>query len=231
MTPTLSPVAGLRRAVCIDPASDDARLVLADALDESGDPMQAKWAELIRCGCELAAIPDPPPEPSVGMRSASRSQRLAALHVWSMQWKAKYYALRARESALLRELVPWLRRGERCGSCNGLGVGLCPTCRGRGWLGLLAEQVPVNAVSLGIGGIAGNWLIPATFTRGFVSRVELTTAQVQDTGFMRRLFGEWPVTEVAYTGRIGSWATVLSSREIVSLGRAAAGLPQIVEGK
>lgn len=96
MTDTQS---ALLRAVLADPASDDARLVYADWLQDDGD--QPDRAEFIRVQVEMATIPDPPPEPSVGMRSASRSHRLAALRVWSMQWKSKYYTLRARERELL----------------------------------------------------------------------------------------------------------------------------------
>lgn len=87
----------LLRAILSDRDDDTARLVYADWLTDND---QQERAEFIRVQVELAAIPDPPPEPSVGMRAASRSQRLAAMHVWSMQWKAKYYALRQRQREL-----------------------------------------------------------------------------------------------------------------------------------
>jgi hypothetical protein len=67
---------------------------------------RADRAELIRVQCEIAAISDPPPEPSVGMRSASREQRLAALREWKQQWQATYYALRQREGGLVKVLWP-----------------------------------------------------------------------------------------------------------------------------
>lgn len=96
----------LLRAIHCDPADDTSRLVYADWLTDNDQPERAAF---IRCQIELAAIPDPPPEPSVGMRAASRSHRLAALHVWSMQWKTKYYALRQRERELqsLGNCIAW----------------------------------------------------------------------------------------------------------------------------
>lgn len=272
-TPTLSPIAELRRAVCADPHDDTARLVLADALEEPGSSEQERqWAAMIRFHIALTTYGDGS-DPAVARLIAGTN-----------------------EPALLRDLTPWLRRGERCGSCGGRRVIRqaalrpfkftieppsispaaslfdtvevdCPSCNGTGWLGSLAAKTGME------------WLNDATFARGLVSRVELTAAQVQDAAFLARLFGEWPVTEAGLVGAVPYWngagyawfrpgrerpsllvplsaevpdvlidmmsdkpgrrlvwkltveaANAALSAAVVSLGRAAAGLPQIGEG-
>lgn len=90
--------AGLLCGIMHWPDDDTPRLVYADWLDEHGQPERA---EFIRVQCEMAAIPDPPPEPTIGARSASREQRLAALMEWKKKWRALYYRLRERERELL----------------------------------------------------------------------------------------------------------------------------------
>lgn len=206
MTPTLSTIAALRRAVLLDPHDDTARLVLADALDEHGDPMQAKWAALIRCQIEM-----------VGLSSTDRTCPFLDDYGMSKpRWEegicqCRGCVLTRLESALLRDLTPWLRRGERCERCKGKGMlrkratrlggeeHRCPTCHGTGWLGSLVERRVVESVY----GYSAEYdfTIPATFSRGLVSRVELTAAQVQDAAFMARLFAEWPVTEAGLVGK------------------------------
>jgi uncharacterized protein (TIGR02996 family) len=104
------------RAIIAAPADDRPRRIYADFLDETG---RAERAEVVRVQCELAAIPDPPPEPTIGMRSASRAQRLAALMEWKRKWQSKYYALRNRERELLkRHGNGWLQR-EFAAVCPG----------------------------------------------------------------------------------------------------------------
>ena len=203
MTTTSSDLTLLRRAVLLDPGSDDARLVFADEIEGSGGANEQRWAEMIRAGCELAKC-----SPDCGVGKVCRG-----VDGW-LPSIVTCAGLRDHEAALLRDLTPWLRRGERCTSCGGRRIVRqavlkpfkftieppriepsaslfdtveveCPTCHGVGWLGSLAD-VPEDR---------------ATFSRGFVGRVELTAAQVQDTGFLRRLFSEWPVTEAGVVGR------------------------------
>lgn len=226
-TPTLSPVAALRRAVCHDPHDDTVRLALADELDEHGGEIEAKWAELIRVGCEMSRWN--------GINTGKGGGAAGPEHL----------ELCRREIALIRDLTPWLRRGERCDSCGGKGwdnelhsshASDCAACHGPGWLGSLAARTArsMNARQLADAALNGgdngyDWAIPATFTRGFVSRVELTVEQVLDAAFLARLFGEWPVTEAGLVGVHSADAIAAAGANIVSLGRAAAGLPQIGE--
>ncbi len=119
----------LIKAIIINPGDDTHRKVYADYLDETAGTVpcprcyeqlraaglanhcvckgngwlpgpRAARAEFIRVQCELARIPDPPPEPSVGMRVASREQRLRALMEWKKKWVVAYYTLRRREGEL-----------------------------------------------------------------------------------------------------------------------------------
>lgn len=215
---TTTDLALLRRAVLIDPGSADARLVFADEIEGSGGEQEQRWAEMIRAGCELAKC-----RPDCGVGKVCRG-----VDGW-LPSIVTCAGLRGREAALIRDLTPWLRRGERCGSCGGRRIIRqaalrpfkftieppriepsaslfdtveveCPTCHGIGWLGSLAAKT------------GAEWLNDATFSRGFVSRVELTADQVQDTGFMRRLFSEWPVTEAGLIGK-EPWERVASDEE------------------
>lgn len=191
LAPTLSTIAGLRRAVCIDPHDDTVRFALADSLEEPGSSEQErKWAALIRFQIALTTYGDGS-DPAVARLIAGTN-----------------------EPALLRDLTPWLRRGERCERCKGKGMlrkratrlggeeHRCPTCHGIGWLGSLAESRTDESVIKRTGRLPSDWTIPATFARGLVARVELTAAQVQDAAFMSRLFSEWPIVEAGLVGAV-----------------------------
>lgn len=97
--------ANLLRMCIDDPLSDAPRLVFADALEERGNP----WSEFIRVGCELAGIPDPPPETEGDKPAAARQAWLTALRHWRKQWRDAYYRLRERERELLADYeLDWL---------------------------------------------------------------------------------------------------------------------------
>lgn len=130
------------------------------------------------------------------------------------EWKHEVRRLREREKELLRRYGRTWRRGPVCGACEGKGTLLgcagdrhnptCPDCDGTGYAGSLAA-------TFGVTDLRGRrtsecWSVEATFTRGFVSRVELPVAAFlagatrrrdgRDDSFAARLFREWPVTEV-----------------------------------
>lgn len=50
------------QAVCANPEDDAPRLVYADFLEESGDPVRVARAEFIRVQCELARLPEDDPK-------------------------------------------------------------------------------------------------------------------------------------------------------------------------
>ena len=178
----------LRRAVLADPADDTVRLAYADALEENGDRDRA---EFVRVGVELFATADPHGDRfwdgQLGDGPESYQRRKA---------------LRRRERELLRLHEATWRQGRRCGRCEGDGrtwVGdgpypgddrkyTCPACHGIGWLGSLADRCLTNNPRrvADIGGTViyettewrDGWLIPAEWSRGFVSGVRVTLDQL-----------------------------------------------------
>ena len=71
------------RTIAASPDDDAPRLVYADVLDESGDPVRAARAEFIRVQIEKARlVPDTP-------RSRELWFREAALLDWARQWRAE----------------------------------------------------------------------------------------------------------------------------------------------
>lgn len=88
----------LLKAIRDNPEADDPRLQYADWLDDNG---QCERGEFVRVQVALANIPEPPPEPSVGMRSSVVNQQLGLLMKWKSEWNATYYKLKARERELI----------------------------------------------------------------------------------------------------------------------------------
>lgn len=147
----------LRSAILADPADDTLRLAYADALQEqhSEDSNEYRHGELIRLQCRIATI-----RASCGCGSCVKvGQHHNGPCAVSKErdelpdGRSKNAMLRPREQDLLRDLTPWLRRGERCGACHGTGdlrtsdgkfwLGQdCHHCNADGWLGSLAEQMP-----------------------------------------------------------------------------------------
>lgn len=196
--PTIDTVSALRASICAAPEDDTLRLVYADALDEAGD---GEWAEFVRVGVELARVPPfhfpsecdlPITHPRYGQCEKCK------------RWSEKMESLSRRSDALLRSLEPRLRRGRQCERCltgKKLRQGFdprhpeehiynCPICSGRGWLGVLGERKDSLLVRAGY---QGDWLIPATFSRGLVSGITCTMEWWMRNG--ERVVKEWPVTE------------------------------------
>jgi uncharacterized protein (TIGR02996 family) len=68
------------RAICEDPEDDSPRLIYADFLEESGDPVRAARAEFIRLQCALARQPDDP------RRGEWQKREAALLSAYSRAW-------------------------------------------------------------------------------------------------------------------------------------------------
>jgi uncharacterized protein (TIGR02996 family) len=178
--------ADLLRAVIEFPDADAPRLAYADHLEETAGTVACRWcsggaitvippcpkcrgtgrvsdgrrerAALIRVQCELGRIPDPPPEPSAGMRAAARGQRLAALGAWRRQWSSAYYRLRARERELWADFGKPYERARL--------FGLPPN-----WLAFLPAET--GQVTSGYAPSDGD----AVVRRGFVDELTLTAAR------------------------------------------------------
>ena len=117
--------------------------------------------------------------------------------------------LRARSDALLAEHEARWRRGAKCVECEdgklwfaneatSLRAVTCPTCHGTGWSGSLAVWREAEVDRTGTRCIAG-WLIPATWSRGFVSSVTCTMGWWEKNGKQAVL--EWPLERVEISDR------------------------------
>ena len=169
--------AAFRARICREPKDDTVRGAFADWLDENGDP---EWAAYIRAAIELA--------------------RGKCFCTYSNHNRSSRCAYCADTESLLPRIEPRLRRGLRCGECEEYESGsVCPACSGRGWLGVLGVLGETRKIDAEVYGVS-SWLIPATWSRGFVSAVTCPLAWWQQRG--RDVVKEWPVTEINCTDEI-----------------------------
>lgn len=137
------------------------------------DDFNTQWAELIRVQCEL--------EPLRGLLSG---QEWLECHL-RIDW------LKGRESTLLAAVEPVIRRGAKCGRCEGTGNEdsqqmpddplLCRVCHG-GYTGTLARKVELWEK----GGLM--WHYRCDFSRGFPQRVYCTLEEYQREVGRKRCF-------------------------------------------
>ena len=189
----------LRAAICADPVEDTPRLVLADWLEERGEE---EWSELIRAGLSIASTGD-------DIIQCSCSRELPK-HDANCPWAICYQEVN-RRYALRASLEPTLRRGVRCGRCREGRIpakvaagGLereplratrardCPTCHGRGFLGTLGESPRADVDAESADPVPGLWIIPARWSRGFISGITCTLEWWMQNG--KRCVAEWPLT-------------------------------------
>lgn len=143
MTPyRTTTVVDLLRACGDEPDDHTPRLMLADALEETGDSVGVEWAELIRLCIEV-----------------SRLETITLLEGLMDHRNKRATALRAR-------LEPILRRGEECEACkegDGDHFDKCHVCRGVGALGVLGEERFVEMVGVHF---RRDWTIPVEWRLG-----------------------------------------------------------------
>lgn len=174
MTTTTDPTAaGLLRAVLDEPDRDDVRLVLADWLEERGDPR----GEFIRLQCRIAALE------ADCLCGRCVKRRGGGQHTNGPcavdQERDKLPDGRSRQA--------FLRRRERALlSPDPLGP---PSDVPWRWMGTAKKVVPDGAT----------WMDHVTFRRGFVEHVTLTTAAFLEHA--AALFAAQPVTRVTLEGR------------------------------
>ncbi len=143
------------------------------------DDTNAKWAEWIRVGCELATMMEP------WCKTKSRENNCEELGLPKGSWCDWCHLRWDREAELRATLEPMLRRGKKCGRCDGGGQRIgadrpfeympnstealrCPDCRGIGWLGSLAERAVTDPPS---------WEIDVEWRRGFPCKITCTLEQ------------------------------------------------------
>lgn len=122
----------LLRAVLLTPADVLPRLVLADFLEESGEPSAVARAEWIRLSCEIAAGGDE----SQAFASKREARARELWTAWGHEWREPFFSPIEGDMRVFRDkpAAKWRRGfieeitvtldtflGGRCGACDGRG--------------------------------------------------------------------------------------------------------------